>query len=175
MHKVIVIPRKGLMIGASLEMLVCGLLACYTALLGVAEGNSLATSLLMVYFWLGFPIVYIADPHRTGFHWLILTSKGVEYHAIFRKKKVQPYSAYPYWAHGQYVYEGITSLHFLVLSDRKLTTQELCTINKVAASAGLIKIKMTKKNFRNLVNILPESRRATLYTLFPDMKRELYN
>lgn len=47
MNKVIVIPRKGLMIGASLEMLVCGLLACYTALLGVAEGNSLAT----LYYW----------------------------------------------------------------------------------------------------------------------------
>lgn len=175
MHKTRIIPRKGLMISACLLTLVVGLLAGSTAILGVKGGNSVGSSLMLVYIWLGIPITYIADPHRTGFNWITLSASGVEYHAIFRRKRVQPYSAYPYWAHGQYIYEGIMPMHFLVLSDRKLTTKELYEVNKIQPSARLLKIKMTKNNFKNLMDVLPEKQRSTLIGLFPDLKKELYN
>ena len=66
-------------------------------------------------------------------------------------------------------------MHFLVLSDRKLTTKELYEVNKIQPSARLLKIKMTKNNFKNLMDVLPEKQRSTLIGLFPDLKKELYN
>lgn len=172
MKRVTVWPQKGLMILASIFMIVSGALASYTTILGVRSGHSLEEALLLVYFWILIPVVYAVDPHRTGFHWLTLTKNGIEYHALFRCKKLRMYSAYPYWARGHYEYYGVVTMHFLTLSDLRLNTIELSHINKVRPSANLLKIKMTKNTFNILMEILPEKQHSQLCNLFPEYTQE---
>lgn len=115
---------------------------------------------------LGTPIVVVIEPHRTGFVWLNLSEHGIEYCALFRRKKVRSYSEYPYWSRGRYLHIAVV-VEFIVISKRKLNTRELYQINQVMPSADLIKIRYTKKTYQKLMKILPKEQQLQLQKIFP--------
>lgn len=110
--------------------------------------------------WATLPIVVIADPSRYVV-WYRFSQDGIEYHTLFRRKKMLPYSNYPYVLHGKYLH-GVYWRHYIIFTDRRIKNAELSQINHVAPSDQLIKVQYSKKVLVSLVAVLPEKPRASL-------------
>ena len=171
MKKVRIGVNDGLMIGYIIlilfEAVSCGAIAALVfGCFPQYPKTSIPWGIFICLLFLCFPAVCIADPHRTGFAWLTFVPEGIEYHALFRRKKVRPYSDYPYWSHGRYLHVAVV-VDFIVLSKRKLSTRELDQINDVRPSADLIKIRYKKKTYQKLLGILPEKQKLLLRCAIP--------
>ena len=93
--------------------------------------------------------------------WCLLITfdeEGVTYRPLFRKGVRMKYSDYPriqyaYYMHGN----GVVAykVHFFVLTDRRLSSDESSHINDVAPAQNLIKIRYTRKTYQKLVAALP--------------------
>lgn len=112
------------------------------------------------------PFLFIVDPYRY-IVWYRFSPECITYHTLFRRKKVIPYSAFPYVMHGKYLH-GIYWRHYIVFSNRRLKESELNQINHVAPSPKLIKVQYSKKTYRALLSILPPKYRSVLNVMHMD-------
>lgn len=115
---------------------------------------------LAVFGILHLPVIICLDPYRY-IVWFRFAQEGIEYHTLFRRKKILPYANYPYLLHGRYLH-GVYWRHYIIFSDRRLKELELTRINHVAPSTRMIKVKYSKKAYCALEAVLPSKLRATL-------------
>lgn len=174
MKKLTIALNRGLMIYATVIAVVYALMMASAAVLAFGcfpkySQPCIPAAVFSIALALCIPIVIVIDPHRTGFVWLSFSEKGVEYCALFRRKKMHSYSEYPYWSHGKYLHVAVI-VDFIILSKRKLSTQELYQINQVKPSADLIKIRYNEKTYQKLMRTLPEKQRLLLRRAFPEAK-----
>lgn len=119
-----------------------------------------ATRILSIFIILHLPVIICLDPYRY-IVWFRFTQEGIEYHTLFRRKKILPYANYPYLLHGRYLH-GVYWRHYIIFSDRRLKEVELNQINHVAPSTRMIKVQYSKKTYCALEAVLPSKMRACL-------------
>lgn len=106
------------------------------------------------------PVIILLNPSRYVV-WYRFAQNGIEYHTLFRRKKVLPYSNYPYLLHGKYLH-GVCWRSYFVFTDRRLSPSELMQINHVMPSARLIKVQYSPKSYWALETVLPPKLRGSL-------------
>ncbi len=110
------------------------------------------------------PLVISINPDRCVV-WLTFTPENIEYHVLFRKKRLLSYSDYPYIMRGGYLHV-VYPVEYIVLSNRRLKDEELHNINNVTPSAMLIRIRYSDKVFRKMVAVFPEKQSRILRSTF---------
>lgn len=105
--------------------------------------------------------------------WLVTITfgeEGIEYCAAFKKKTVKPYSSYPYVYRAWYRHGGMLPIGYdavyIVISQGKLSSEELQHINQVGISDAVIKIRYSKNVYETLQEILPDKHRYRLENSF---------
>lgn len=106
------------------------------------------------------PIIVIINPQRY-LVWYRFSREGITYHTAFRRKKLIPYSAFPYVMHGRY-FHFVYWRDYIVFSNRRLTSSELNQINHVAPSDTLLKVKCSEKICNTLMAVLPVKYQGTV-------------
>ena len=112
---------------------------------------------------LALPILLVINPDRY-FVWYRFLPEELEYHTLFRRKRIIPYSTFPYIMHGKY-YHGIYWRDYILFSDRRLNDTELNHINHVAPSVALVKVRYTKKTSDTLLDVLPSRYKPTILSI----------
>lgn len=101
---------------------------------------------------------------------ITLSENGIKYKAAFHKSVVNPYTAYRYVYRGTYRHGSLVGIsynpQYLVLSQRKMTTEELTQINNVMPSDKVIKIRYSKRIHKKLSRILPTYYQQQMAKLF---------
>lgn len=90
-----------------------------------------------------------------------LDEEGIQLKQPFKKYSKIPYSKLNFFRLAFYNHGGHIRF-FLVMSQYAVSQDELMQINRVQNSDTLAKIKLTKKNYKRLCEILPEERRNML-------------
>lgn len=92
---------------------------------------------------------------------LTLSSLGITVWLPFRKKETFPYAQFRFAYIGGYFHGNIAGMGkpvwYIVISQRRLSTKELYSINNVANSKEIVKIRYTKKSYKKIRNVLPAS------------------
>lgn len=100
----------------------------------------------------------------------IFTDDGISYRAGFRKATVQPYRAFRYIYAARYFHGSPIGIgnyrRFIVLSTRRLSTDEIENINQVAPSTVVVKIRFRKSTYEKICSILPAKQRVQLEACF---------
>lgn len=142
---------------------VCGVVFIYLTFTPYGVGTSADRWIVRAIFSacvLLFPILFIVDPYRY-LVWYRFTSEGIYYHTTFRRKKLLPYGDFPYIMHGRYLHISYWR-DYIVFSSRWLSNTELESINHVAPSTKLLKVKYSEKTCQTLLEILPRKQRASV-------------
>ena len=106
-------------------------------------------------------LLYISTALVAPRWWIFITlsENGIKYKAAFHKSVVNPYSAYRYIYRGTYWHGSLFGVgyrpQYLVLSQRRLKSDELAQINNVMPSDKVIKIRFSKRLLRKLKDMLP--------------------
>ena len=149
-----------------LGFLLLSVISCwviYTTTLPTTTGSLTVRWLTRIMFTctgLCMPVLFIVNPDRY-ITWYRFSPEGISYHTIFRRKKLLPYSAFPYVMHGKY-FHGAYWRDYIIFSNRRLKNSELEQINHVAPSTTLIKVRYSEKTCRKLLSVLPEKYRASV-------------
>lgn len=115
------------------------------------------------------PTLCVVDPYRYAV-WYQFSSDGIYCCTTFRRKKLLPYSSFPYVMHGCY-WHGAFWRDYIVFSTRFLTNQELTHINHVSPSTKLLKIQYSEKTCQKLLSILPQKRRVSVLSIKAAIER----
>lgn len=115
--------------------------------------GALPVAFLIGVFWMFPPLMAYVE----------LDEEGMQLKQPFKFKKYSkiPYSKLNFFRLGFYNHGGHIRF-FLVMSQYAVSQDELMRINRVQNSDTLVKINLTKKNYKRLCEILPEDRRNML-------------
>ena len=125
----------------------------------------MGSRLLAVGIGLCLPVLFIVDPERYII-WFRFKSEGIEYHVLFRKMQLLPYSNFPSIMLGKYLH-GVYWRYFIVFSNRRLSDSELRQVNHIVASKELIKIRYSENTKRTLTSILPPKQKRSVLAMTP--------
>lgn len=138
---------------------------------------AMVTPFLFIEFWVGvflmfwviFSIVVACCITERWCLMIVLDAEGILYKPLFRSGRRLKYSNYPrvqyaYYMHGNWL--GAYKVHFFVLTNKRLSDEELSHINEVAPSIDLLKIRYTRRNYRKLVEALPPSIAAEIEGIY---------
>ena len=102
--------------------------------------------------------------------YITLDKNGIYFHSPFHKKSFQPYSLNSYIYRAKYFHGSAVGLgyyrDFIVISQKRLTNDELEHINNVGVSKEVIKIKYSKRNMLALKSVLPDKLYRTIEMKF---------
>ncbi len=125
------------------------------------EKNGIETALdvfIVVVFYLLDIGLYVISIYcaQQWFESVKLTTAGIIYSVPFRKKKIFAYDHYKYVkiAYYTHIYQ---KRHFLVLSKNPIPASMLCKINRLRSSDTVVKLHVSKKNYRALCRVLPDN------------------
>ena len=129
---------------------------------------SMVTPFLFIEFWVGaflmFWVIFsIAVACCISERWclmIVLDADGILYKPLFRRGQRLKYSNYPCVQYAFYMHRnllGAYKVHFFVMTNKRLSSEELSHINEVTPSIDLLKIRYTRRNYRKLVGALPPS------------------
>ncbi len=82
------------------------------------------------------------------------------YKPLFRKGKQIRYANYPCIRYAYYMHGNLLAAYkvdYFILTNRRLSDDELSHINLVAPNEDLIKIRYTRKTYLKLISVLPSS------------------
>lgn len=105
---------------------------------------------------------------------IVITNEGAKLSRPFRKSVYHPWDFYTNCEKAYYLYYGMPS-YYIVLSNFKLKTDELCHINGMEMNDRCIRIKYNKKNFDALMQMLPPKFAVQLENQFKDIKAPKIN
>jgi hypothetical protein len=92
---------------------------------------------------------------------VVLDKEGIYLDKVISKSKKRSYSEFPIVKVAYYTH-FITPRYFLVLSSRGINTYELAKINQIQSDESIVKIKLNKRVYKKLMNILPDSHKKIL-------------
>ena len=128
-------------------------------------GNNLDIFLIPFFACIGLYILTLCAGNNAH---MIFNEKGIEFRQAFKEPVFHNYSEYAYIEKAFYPYYGIP-MHYIVLSNRRLSKNELSKINNVRISPTLLKIRYNKKNCAALLSIVPPRIASTIRAKFSDV------
>ena len=116
-----------------------------------------------IFFLVGIVVTFAASPFVfcPSVARMELDEEGIQLKQPLKKYSKIPYSKLNFFRVGCYNHAGHIRF-FLVMSQYVVPQDDLWKINRVQNSDTLAKIKLTKRNYRKLYEILPEDRKNML-------------
>ncbi len=101
-----------------------------------------------------------------------LTASGIIYHTPFHKEKETAYDRFNYVkvAYYTHIYK---KRYFLVMSRKFIPSSDLCNINHIKSDEKVVKVSLSKRNYRLLCRVLPDSIKNDLELFFNDGKTDI--
>lgn len=158
-----IIVFLGVMGGGCIAMIAC---------LSTVWRDSMVNGDSRIVFGVMFVLLCVSAAFTAPRWWIFITlsENEIRYKAAFHKPASHPYAAYRYVYRGTYWHGSLVGVGFrpryLILSQRKMTTEELTQINHVMPSEKVIKLRYSGRVHRKLSRILPESCRRQVDGLF---------
>ena len=105
-------------------------------------------------------IVLLLDAMRKNCTIITIRETGITLEPLFciRRQQEMPFYYYPRIHYAYYLHGSLITayrVHYFVLTNKKLTQDELCHINLVTPSVDLIKICYSERRFSRLLSCLP--------------------
>lgn len=100
---------------------------------------------------------------------LTFMEKGISYKPLLRKETLLDYKNLPRVQYACYMHGNIFAayrVHFFVLTNRRLDSEELTHINEAAPGKDLIRIRYTRKTYQKLLDALPASKAAEIKAIY---------
>lgn len=153
----------GIMGGGCIAMIVC---------LSTIWRNNMVNGDSRIIFGVLFVLLCIGMAFVAPRWWIFITlsENEIKYKAAYKKPVTHPYTAYRYVYRGIYQHGSLVGIsyypQYLVLSQRKMTSDELTQVNNVLPSDKVIKIRYSKRIHKKLSRIMPTYYQQQMAKLF---------
>lgn len=170
MKKMRILSDPTLVISGAISLLLITI-TCVSMIILIKEENLTNPDdiVLVRSLWIGLGVGYWLAVIGSGSRILCiltLSNLGITVWLPFRKKEAFSYSQFRFVYIGGYFHGNIAGMGkpvwYIVISQRRLSTKELHSINNVSNSKEIIKIRYTKKIYLKIRNVLPTSHSCQL-------------